>query len=82
MDTVADKVFDGERDSVSGNKRVGGLAVGYIESPFVGRTIAHTGTQSMSLYYNNSVGYSVSEAGWCSAWGYGWGAINPNSTHL
>jgi len=72
MDIVADKVFDGERGSVSGNKRGGGLAVGYIESPFVGRTIAHTGPQSMSLYYNNGVGYSVSEAGWCSAWGYGW----------
>jgi hypothetical protein len=39
-----------------------GSLVGYIEPPFIGRTIAHTGTQSMSFHYDNFVGYSEATA--------------------
>jgi hypothetical protein len=39
-----------------------GSWVGYIEPPFVGRTIAHTGKQSMSFLYDNSGPAYYSEA--------------------
>jgi hypothetical protein len=39
-----------------------GAIVGYIEPPFVGRTIAHSGIQSLTFAYDNSVGYSEATA--------------------
>jgi hypothetical protein len=39
-----------------------GSLVGFVEPPFVGRTIAHTGKQSMSFLYDNSGLACYSEA--------------------
>ncbi|MHC4584852.1 MAG: LamG domain-containing protein [Planctomycetota bacterium] len=39
-----------------------GAIIGFVEPPFVGRTIAHSGVQSMSFAYHNGVGYSEATA--------------------
>ena len=39
-----------------------GAITGFVEPPWVGRTIAHSGVQSMSFAYDNSVGYSEATA--------------------
>jgi len=44
--------LDGLEDPTNGS------VVGYDNPPFTERTIVHSGSQSMPLYYDNSVGYS------------------------
>jgi hypothetical protein len=39
-----------------------GAITGFVEPPWIGRTIAHSGVQSMSFAYDNGVGYSEATA--------------------
>ena len=59
-ETGSNRIFeiwiDGYEDPTNGS------LVGYEIPPFVEQTIVHTGAESMSLYYDNSVGYSEATA--------------------
>ncbi|NLH42522.1 MAG: hypothetical protein GX448_11845 [Planctomycetes bacterium] len=59
-DDEGSRIYESWTDGVTDGKS--GSTVGYLEAPFAERKIIHAGKQSMPLQYDNSAGFSLSEA--------------------
>jgi len=56
-DPESNRIFHMWLDGLD-NPAINGSIVGYANPPFAEQTIVHSGSQSMPLFYDNSVGYS------------------------